>query len=275
MNFVSHNGQIAASSAPLLVAGNRGFKWGDGIFETMRMRTSSIPLWDLHFRRLSHGLSFLQMFTPPDFEESLRTAVENLNHKNGLPPASRVRLALFRQEDNGAGFVMEQSLLDDNSYTWNEKGWKLSLCEAVQKSADALSMLKSANYLPYLVARRHAEAMGSDEAFILNSSGHLVDGSRTNIFLVKNGGIVTPPLSSGPVDGVMRRYLISRLPEQADQERALRVRDLEEADEIFLTNAVEGVRWVEHFGARTYGNTISRSVFELLAALQPPTKGSD
>lgn len=271
MDFISFNGAISKADLPVLTADNRGFKYGDGIFETMRMYAGQILLHNLHFHRLLNSLTVLKISHPADFVTALSSAILGLSVKNGAGHSSKTRLAVFRNTNNTAGFVIEQFSLQDPFYSWNEEGWRLSVYDAAIKSRDSFANLKSSNYLPYLMARLHADESGVDESLVLNEAGTIADGSHTNIFLVKGAEISTPALSSGCVDGVMRRFIIARLKDrgQVVRETNVHVPDLENADEVFLTNAIQGVRWVARFGNKTLASTVSRSIFELLSLIRP------
>jgi branched-chain amino acid aminotransferase len=271
MEYVSLNGRLQPANGPVISAGNRSFKYGDGVFETMRLSGGRIILSDFHFQRLLRSLALLKIDHPADFHDQLVLATSNLTAKHGTPRASKVRLAVFREPDNRAGFLIEESPLPGAFYEWNNEGWQLALYEDARKSNDVFANLKSANYLPYLMAQLHAADKGVDECLLLNTNGAIADGSRTNVFILRHKELLTPSLSSGCVDGVMRRFIISTLHKtgQAVLETELDRSAIEGADEVFLTNAVQGIRWVKRFGSKDYRNEFSHSLFERLAELRP------
>src|SRR5688572_2165455 len=163
MNFVCINGKILPSSAPVLTVDNPCFKWGDGLFETMKIFNGNILLEDLHFERLFPGLKVLQI----ENNLSQSTLVENIVHlcqKNNCTELARIRLAVYRDELNGAGYTIEALPLSGEIMKWNSRGLRLSLYPYARKATDAFANLKSANYLPYLMASLYAKQNGFDDA---------------------------------------------------------------------------------------------------------------
>jgi branched-chain amino acid aminotransferase len=105
-----------------------------------------------------------------------------------------------------------------------------------------------------------------DDCLILNSYGRICDATIANVFWVKDKSVYTPPLSEGAVAGVMRRHLLNILPQKdyRMEEKILEIADLKEADELFLTNATFGIRWVKEFQRREFKNTLSATIYPLL-----------
>ncbi len=122
------------------------------------------------------------------------------------------------------------------------------------KAADAFSNLKSNNYLLYSQAAIYAKQQHWNDALILNHRGTIADATIANLFLIKEGNVITPPLTDGPVNGVMRRYLIEQLPALgfAVSEQCIHSSDFEHASEAFLTNAVYGIKWIQSIGEKTF-----------------------
>ncbi len=145
----------------------------------------------------------------------------------------------------------------------NESGLKLGLYEVGRKAIDGLANIKSNNYLLYAMGAIHARKYQHNDCIILNTSDRVCDSTIANVFYVKDGSIFTPPLSEGCIAGVMRNYLLSQLPSEGYNvaEKQTSVDDLLAADEIFLTNAVSGLRWVGEFKGKTYGNSLASKIF--------------
>jgi branched-chain amino acid aminotransferase len=148
----------------------------------------------------------------------------------------------------------------------NEKGLSLGMFPGGRKSCDLFSGVKSNNYLLYSMAAAHARQQEWDDSLVLNSQGRIADSSIANLFYVQGGTIYTPPLTEGCVAGVLRRWLLSILPEAGFQvkEQPVTPEELILADEVFLSNAIRGVRWVAAFAGAgagaTYGNEITAAV---------------
>lgn len=266
MKFVCLNGTMLPASEPVLLPGNRSFRYGDGIFETIRMVDGRMPLASLHFERLFKSLRLLKIGSS-FFEYQLSEWIIELCQLNGCLQGARVRLTLFR-DNAGAGFLIEAEPLDPAYTTWNETGWQIGIYPDARKSIDALSNLKSANYLPYVMADLFARENNLDEALVLNSANSIADASKANIFIIRNGALYTPALHQGCVDGVMRRWLIDRLKSKgfAVYQEAVSEAELLAADEVFLTNALYGLRWVKQYGNKVYGHSLSRRIYDEVIA---------
>jgi len=276
----NYNGVLYPSDRPLLTADNRGFRYGDGLFETLFVRKEGIRLSAYHFDRLVGGMRLLDMDVPPGFEEKLAGEVLALCEVNGSfvagaaggVGAARVRLAVFRGESSFTGPVDRQPnyiiqswplAIRDNP---DEKGLSLGLFPDGRKACDVLANLKSGNYLLYILAAQYARKQGLDDCLVLNSRERLADATIANLFYIRDSVFYTPPLSEGVVDGVMRRHLLEALPGAgyAVVEQPVTVPDLMDADEVFLTNAVRGIVWVGSFEGKQFSRRLSAVVDEQL-----------
>lgn len=266
MAYIYHNGTFHPADAAMLPVSNPAFRFGEGLFETMRLGPHGIPLWELHMERLRTGMERLgwQQEGPP--VAALYEELQELVARNGCAGAARIRLTVYRAGER-AEIVGEARPLDPDDAGWNERGWQVEVYPDARKAADAFSALKLTSYLPYLMAARRAAEQGLDECLVLNSWGQVCESARMNLFIVRGGEIATPPLSEGCIDGVMRRHLLRQLEGAGTpvRETPLTMDDLLAADELFLTNSVKGIRWVERFRSRAY---TARRARELYAGLR-------
>ncbi|RYY86801.1 MAG: hypothetical protein EOO15_13550, partial [Chitinophagaceae bacterium] len=168
MPLLCHNGRFVDTLAPVLQGDNPSFKWGEGLFETMRMLDGTIPLAQRHWARLQNGLARLEMNEAALQPAVLENILRELALRNECSEAARLRLQVYR-EGAGLGFVAEALPLDDADATWNERGWEIEVYPDARIAPDAFSPLKRANYLPYLLAARRAADSGVDECFLLNA----------------------------------------------------------------------------------------------------------
>jgi branched-chain amino acid aminotransferase len=151
----------------------------------------------------------------------------------------------------------------------NINGLDIGVFETARKSCDPLSNIKSNNYLIYALAAQYAKSRHWNEAIVLNQHNRICDTTIANIFFIKHNKIHTPALSEGCVNGVMRSYLLDefRKTDTAFEEGAYSVDDLQNADEIFLTNAIQGIRWVKSMGDRTYVCQQAARLFQFVDSL--------
>ncbi|MBK6937716.1 MAG: aminotransferase class IV [Chitinophagaceae bacterium] len=270
MKSICINGKMISDQEPVLMAANRSYRYGDGLFETMKMVNGKILLGDFHFERLFTGLSLLQFNAPKLFsKELLSEKISEVCRKNSCEQLARVRLSVSRgngglyDADNNLQYVIECWPLNDSVNCFNENGLVTGLYTAGRKTCDIFSNLKSASFLPYVMAALYARENKWNDCLLMNTEGNIADSTIANIFVIKNGIISTPAASQGCVLGVMRRYLLTVLAQNGFfvEEKPVTVTEIESADEVFLTNAINGIRWVGSFGSRTYSSVVATAIY--------------
>ncbi len=268
--FICLNGKILRAEDPVLLASNRGYRYGDALFETMKVASKNILLETYHFERLFAGLRLLQFEMPKLLtREKLRNEVILLAEKNHCGNLARIRLSVFRgnggvyDEERTPQYLIECWPLNESLNRLNENGLVIDIFPAARKSCDSFSHLKSANYLPYTMAAIYAKANKLNDCLVLNTDGNIADATIANVFLIKEGVIITPGPDQGCVNGVMRRHLLEKMKDAgySIQENPVSVSSLEEADEVFLTNAISGIRWVKQFRAKGYLNNLTVEIY--------------
>lgn len=266
---VCFNGGFYPADAPLFSVQNRSFKWGDGLFETMKVYNGKLLLSELHFERLFIGLKLLQVGVSEQFSPAnLVQKILSLCAENNCLDSARIRLAVYRNDDNLTDYSIEAIPLDEKTNQWSEEGQTLCLYPYARKSMDAFANLKSANYLPYVLAQRFTAEKGVDDALVLNATNFLCDSSRANIFLIKNDAVYTPALHQGCVNGVMRRVVMEEVKKLGYRlhHDEVNEEDLLNADEVFLTNAIQIIRWVKRYKQTTYRCEKTRQIFNAVTA---------
>jgi branched-chain amino acid aminotransferase len=270
--YLYYNGEILPADTPLITAGNRGLRYGDGLFETIKVTDGAMPLFQLHMQRMQHSLSVLQMELPPSYTpDHIQETILNLCRRNNTLHAARVRITIIRgngtlhsSTTSHASIIIQSEPLSADYLALNTTGFTIDVYTEVQKSCDLLANLKSNNYLPYVMAALYSRKQQLNDCLLLNSHGRICDATIANIFWVHNDHIFTPPLSEGGVAGVMRKHLLYELPNAGYtvHEKLCTLASLEAADEIFLTNALYGIRWVRQFGAKLYSNEFIKELYE-------------
>jgi branched-subunit amino acid aminotransferase/4-amino-4-deoxychorismate lyase len=270
-NFLFYNGSISKTGKPLLLPDNRSFRYGDGFFETMKMVNGKLVLEELHLERLFRSLETMQ-FQQPDYftADYLREQVLALAKKNYHDKLARVRITIFRGE--GGLYDVQNHFPHHLIQTWplessinkmNENGLVAGIFKDGRKVCDTYSSIKHNNYLPYVMGALWAKKQRMNEAIILNPYDRVADATIANVFIVKDGTIKTPPLSEGCVNGVMRKYLLDCFKkENIPHEIApLQPEDLLQASEIFLTNAISGMKWVKQLDNSEYDHQLSAHLY--------------
>jgi len=270
VNYINLNGKIQPGNQPALLVSNRGYRYGDGLFETIKVINEQIQLESYHFERLFSGLLLLQFEIPELFiAKTLAGEILDLCKKNECSQQARVRLSVFRghgglyDENSTLQYVIECWPLNDSENELNENGLLIDIYGEARKSADIFSNLKSASFLPYMMAAQYAKKNKLDDCLLLNTNGTIADSTIANVFIIKDGVIKTPGLPEGCVNGVMRRWLLEKLSSKDHEirEEQITITDLEEADEVFLTNAIKGMSWVKQFRNKFYTNAKTVEIF--------------
>jgi branched-chain amino acid aminotransferase len=269
--FFIYNGKYFPNNTPVIGPDSRAFRYGDGIFETIRVVRGQIPLSDYHFNRCFSGMQMLGFEIPALFTwEMLKKEIVDLCRKNKHFQTARVRISFFRGEggifdpiSHRPNYIIQTWELPENYTELNSNGLELLVYPAGRKSCDQFSNLKSNNALLYLMAAKYAKDNKCNEALILNSAEKIADATIANIFWIKAGRIFTNPLTDGIVAGVMRQYIIDyfRNTHNPVIQQSINEVQLAEADEIFLTNALYGLRWVGAMGNKAFGQELIRPIY--------------
>ena len=270
--YINFNGQLVPHDKPVFTAASRAARFGDGLFETMRTNNGQVLFGEQHAARLFKGLQLLQFKLPEDFTwKFLENEIARLAKKNNCGMHARIRLMVTRGEGaitdepiNSPQFLIECWPIE--IYSFNQEGLSLGVFEEARKSNDHYSNIKSANFLPYVMAMEFAKKKGWDECLLLNSEHRVCDGTISNVFWIRGSGICTPPLSEGGIAGVMQSFLLEALLCNGyfvEEERCT-IKELLGADEIFLTNVVRGIRWVSTLEGKTYKKDMTTKIFNEL-----------
>jgi branched-chain amino acid aminotransferase len=260
-HFINHNGRNIHASAPVVSGSNRGFRYGDGLFETIRLRNHALPLGAWHFERLFHGMRLMEFETPSWMNPNyLEQQIGVLVDKNGHGQEAKIRLMVYRDDgsiregNNIPQFIIESAMLAPAHPSPFLPGLTVEVYPHARKSPDRFSSLKTNNFLPYTMAAMYAQANKADDCLVLNAFDRICDSSIANVFIISGNTVATPSLQEGCIAGVMRRWLITHLPALGFEiiEKEITIKEAEDAGEMFLTNAVQGVRPVKRFGRKEY-----------------------
>ena len=273
-SYLLFNDEFQPTDQPLLTTSNRGFKFGDGLFESMRMIGNKLQFAELHADRLLSGMKALKIEGYALMDEYfLRQKTSELCKRNKWNGDVRFRLSVFRSgaglytpEISTAEYVLEGMPLKTNSYELNSKGLIIDVYDELTKPINKLSGFKTANALLYVMAGLFKAQNRLDEAMILNQNGFLCESISSNVFVVYDQQIYTPALTEGCVGGVMRSAImeIAKMNDLPLIEAQINPEILKEAEEVFITNATQGVQWVMGYGRKRYFNEVSKLLIEKL-----------
>jgi branched-chain amino acid aminotransferase len=243
------NGQFLPDRSATVSILDRSFLYGDGLFETIRVSNGQPRHWPRHLTRLTQGARFLRIQFPIPQETLLPQAL-HLIHLNNLPEAI-LRLTLSRgtgprgyspRASTHPALVMTvhpAQACDDSL----PPHWHLITSSIRVNTADPLTRFKTCNRLPYILAQLEADDAGANDALLLNNAGFVAESSCANLFWIHNDVLHTPPLASGPLDGITRSRLL-QLAAQLNLPLAqtdARPTDLHACHGLFLTLSTRNV----------------------------------
>lgn len=272
--MINYQGDIIELNALPVQDVKRATMYGDAVFETIRMRDNKLLFVEDHYFRLMASMRILRMpipmeFTPEFFVDEANRLAEEVAVTDG-----RLRLQVVRKSDgkytpddnNECVWWMELEELSSQDYTWTSKGLKVDLFKDHYIQPGLLSTLKSSNALPYVLAGIFAKENGFDAMLLVNDKKMLVEANAANVFVLKDNILKTAPLEDGPLRGVFRKNLIGWAKDIGLEikEESINPFELQKADEIWLTNTISGVQWVEKYRKRTYKGDKAKELTELL-----------
>lgn len=245
---------------------NRSFLYGDGLFETIKMVKGKALFFNQHYVRFIEGLVALQMEVPEDWGVPFfKKLVEETAAANNFENA-RLRLTFWRKsggyytpENQNPEYIIEAFELKETFYNLNSDGLNVGVYREIAKPINLLSSFKSANALPYVMAGLYKAKNNLDDALLCNLEGRIIEATYSNIFLKTGSKIYTPAVEEGCVNGVMRRVLIKLCRKMQIEvvETQVSFSDIENADELFLTNVMQGIRWVGSINNKTFQQGIA------------------
>ena len=263
LDYAMINGSLGELNKLKVSPFSSGFMYGEGFFETIRVEESKTELFNGHYGRLAISLSYFAASGCSACEE-LQTRCDKVIAANYLVTGS-LKIMVFKDTNTWTEVIFaRRSSYASEDY---ERGFKLKSAQCDLRT-DPVHALKSLNYLSNIYARRMAQAAGFDEAVFYNPHRLVLEGTSTNIFMVKDGQVSTPPLGCGILPGVMRACVIHRLDPPGIRECEISLDELLWADEVFVTNALLGIMPVGRIDESIYDlttNVVTRSLMSALA----------
>ena len=274
--MVNYNGDILEDTNAKIAITNRGFAYGDALFETVKVVHGKVLFWEDHYFRLMASMRIIRMEIPMEFtleylEEEIMKLVKSSNFQD---KTLRVKLTVFRNEgglytpdNNDVTYIIALKEVDNDFYQINDENYIVDLYKDHYISPSLLSTLKSNNRLINIIGGVYAKENNFDNCLLLNTDKHVVEALNGNLFLVKGNIIKTSPLSSGCLKGVLRKQLmeiIDLIPELILEESPISPFELQKADELFLTNVITGIQPISQYRKKKFENKIARALLAKL-----------
>jgi branched-chain amino acid aminotransferase len=286
--FILHNDQVLPAGSKTLAPGQVGLLSGWGVFSTIRIADGVLFAWERHWARMKHDAGLLRVPFPED-SEAVRRSLERLIAANGAG-AGTLRVVVVRNRGGyweGPGIERPYDLiaLTTKLKDWGE-GTRLAVVPQARHTAFPFAGAKSLSWSMNLSWLELAQARGYDEALLLNEQGNVSECTSANIFMARGSRVFTPPLSASCLPGVTRDLLLTeiRVPGINVEERDFRLRDLETADEVFVTSttrnllpvhAVEGIQVKCEGSVHLLLSSVFSSYVEAYAAAHKATAAAE
>ena len=273
------NGQLFEEEQASLSVRNRGFAYGDAVFETIRVVNGRIIFWEDHYFRLMASMRIMRMEIPLSFSpEFLEAEILQIVRENDLfDTQARVKLTACRKEGgfytpqtNEIDYFITAEPLKEAFYLLNEEPYEVELFKDHFVSAGLLSTLKTNNKAVNVLAGIYARENDYHNCLLLNEQKSVVEALNGNVFLVKGNVIKTPPLTDGCLKGITRGKIleiVKKLPDYSIEEASVSPFELQKADEMFITNVVIGIQPVTKYRKKEFAVEVSKTLIGRLNTL--------
>ncbi len=274
--MVNFNGTLHDTSSNLLSLENRGYTYGDALFETLKVVHGKLLFWEDHYFRLMSSMRILRMEIPMNFTmEFLETEILKTVQANALMNASaRVRINVHREAEgkytpstNVIGYNIVTERLVSDFYVLSQEPYEVELFKDFYVAPGLLSTLKTNNKSINVLGSIFAKENNFDNCFLLNTDKTVVEALNGNLFLVKDRVIKTPPLSEGCLKGIMRKQimkLVEKLEGYTLEEAPISPFELQKADELFITNIIVGIQPITKYRKKDFATDVSKLLLEKL-----------
>lgn len=248
MSTIIYNKKVVSSKEPCISHTDRGFTLGHGFFETILVKKGAFPALEYHWKRLVSSAPILGIALPFSFEELKSMLTELISQNNLQDKLASARVTITHGE--AARGLLPALAPNPNfviavfeSTTPSDKPFSACIVNTRKNEHTAASKVKSISYMDNILAKQEAMSQGYDEAILLNTASNVADGSISNVFMVKDNQIFTPPVTDGALPGVVRAILLEEFSSDFSIiEKSIYPDELTQADEIFLTNALMGIK---------------------------------
>ena len=276
--MICFNGKILEESHFKINYNNRYFLYGDGFFETIKILKGKPVFWDDHYFRIMGSLCMLRMNIPSYFNsEYLYNNIQKLLDVNkSCSDSSRIRILFYRDSDGfylpdtqSFSFIISVKPLDSELYSFNKKGISVDVFNQYKLNSCELNSLKTTNRVLNVLASIYSKENFLDDVIILNDQNNIVEFTSGNIFLILNNQLITPPLKSGCINGIIRRKILSfkNFLDLEIIEKDVKKVDLFNAKELFFTNVIFGLKWVSNFREISYKESYSKLILKKINTL--------
>lgn len=272
--MINFNGSLQFPDSNLLFK-NRSFLYGDAVFETLKIVNSKVLFLEDHYFRLMSSMRIIRMeipmnFTMEYFEEQIVLLAKAQNFEN----SSRARITVFRNDggyylpkDNSVSFLITSEKLEEKHYSFSLNNYVVDLYTDFYVSKQLLSSIKTTNRILNITASIYASENALDNCLLLNESKNVVEALQGNLFMLVGNTLITPPVSEGCLNGVMRKQILSLAKSIANLEiveQVISPFELQKADELFITNVIKGIQPITKYRKKEFSIEFSKELIKKL-----------
>ncbi len=274
--MVNINGTLYQDFEANIPTNNRGLAYGDSVFETIKFNNNKPVFWEAHYFRLMASMRILRMeipmhFTPEFLENEIVNLVQSLPN-NAI--SYRVKITVYRDSEgfytptsNNVSYIISAQELSSDLYEINKGHYEIELFKDYLISPNLLSTLKTNNKAVNVVGSIFAKENNYSNCLLLNTNKSIIEALNGNIFLIKGNTVKTPPLADGCLKGIVREKLIeiiSKSPDFELSESSISPFELQKADELFITNVIQGIVPITKFRKKEFSADICSKLLVLL-----------
>lgn len=271
---LAFNNQIIEEDKLCINPRSRSYLYGDGLFETIRVKNGKALNVPCHIDRIKGGMKVMRMEENDTFKiDEIPQQIELLLSENKIKLGAVIRVNIDRRiggkflpTDNQVDIVITVDPIENNDFILNQVGLLVDLHAKIKKQINAFSPYKTKNALDSIVGQMDAKENGFDDYLITNTKGGVIESSNSNLLIISNGVIYTPDLEDGCMDGTMRKQIIDLAEDNKLTvfKTSIMPSHLLAADEVFLTNAIQGVSWVGSYKSKQYANKQAQRFIDFL-----------
>ena len=272
--MINFNGNLISDDTNLLTH-NRGFLYGDGVFETVKIVNSKILFLEDHYFRLMSSMRIVRMEIPMNFTmEYIEEQILALTKSKGMLTSSRARITVYRNDGgyylptiNTVSFLIHVHPVENKTYILNHNHYQVDLYTDFYITRHLLSTIKTTNKIINITASIYASENGLDNCLLLNDSKNVVEALQGNIFILRGDKLITPPVSEGCLNGVMRKQvlnLVRGIENLEVLEESISPFDLQKADELFITNVIKGIQPITKYRKKEYTTIFANKLVQKL-----------
>jgi branched-chain amino acid aminotransferase len=272
--MINFNGVIVSNDTNLLTQ-NRAFLFGDAVFETVKIVNGKILFLEDHYFRLMSSMRVVRMEIPMNFTmEYLEEQILALAIVKNSALSARARITVYRNDggyylpqNNTVSFLINVESLHDTLYSINQGEYVVDLYTDFYVAKQLLSTIKTTNKIINVTASIFSNENGLANCLLLNDSKNVIEALQGNIFMLKGKTLVTPPVSEGCLNGIMRKQILvlARKMEHLEViEKAISPFDLQKADELFITNVIKGIQPITKYRKKEFTTNLSTILVQKL-----------